>query len=129
MMGIIGIMQKIHQNSEYKNELFGFLASAFLFSMIFSVFMSKRNKRSIKLEKKHCILAVACGVCTFLMNFLNLRLSGLLPSQLFFPVVNGGAIILSSVVSVAVFREKITGIQLIGLIGGILSLIVLCLVK
>ena len=59
----------------------------------------------------------------------NLKLSGLLPSQLFFPVVNGSAIILSSVMSVLLFKEKLTKRQVVGLLGGIISLVAICLVK
>lgn len=129
IMGIIGIMQKIHQNSAYKNELFGFLASAFFVSILFSLYLAKRNKRSVKFRKKHYILAVVCGICTFTMNFLNLKLSGLLPSQLFFPTVNGGSIIITSLVSVIFFKEKLSRLQLFGLIGGIISLIMICLTK
>jgi len=63
------------------------------------------------------------------MNFLNLRLSGLLPSQLFFPLVNGSAIVLSSLMSVLLFKEHLSKKQTVGLVGGIASLIVMCFVK
>jgi multidrug transporter EmrE-like cation transporter len=83
----------------------------------------------LNFTKKHLAFALVCGICTFGMNFLNLKLSGLLPSQLFFPIVNGSAIILSSVMSVLLFKEKLTKKQIIGLCGGIVSLIAICLVK
>ncbi len=129
LMGIIGIMQKVHQNSSYKNELSGFLASAFFVSILFSLYLAKRNKRSVNFRKKHYLLALVCGICTFLMNFLNLKLSGLLPSQLFFPLVNGGAIVITSFVSFILFKEKLSRLQLIGLTGGIASLILICIIK
>jgi multidrug transporter EmrE-like cation transporter len=62
------------------------------------------------------------------MNFINLKLSGMLPSQLFFPLINGSAIVLSSLVSVLLFKEKLTRRQTIGLVGGIASLIAICLI-
>ena len=74
-------------------------------------------------------MAAVCGVCIFGMNFLNLRLSGLLPSQLFFPVVNGSAIVLSSLFSVLLFKERLTKKQIVGLLGGLLCLVAICLVK
>jgi len=82
----------------------------------------------IKFRKKHIIFAIVCGVCTYTMNFLNLRLSGLIPSQLFFPIVNGSAIVLSSLMAVVIFKEKLSKKQLIGLVGGIISLIMICIV-
>ncbi|MBP3703848.1 MAG: EamA family transporter [Lachnospiraceae bacterium] len=125
--GIIGIIQKIHQSSSHKNELMIFLAVAFLFSCIFSGVISKGGKSEFKFSKTEYTFAVICGVCTFLMNYINLKLSGLIPSQIFFPLVNGGAIILTSIVSVVIFKEKMNKQQLIGLIGGLVSLILICL--
>ena len=81
-----------------------------------------------KLGKGTLIIGLVCGACTFAMNFINLKLSGLLPSQLFFPLVNGSSIVLSSLVSLFLFKEKITLKQQIGLVGGILALIAICLV-
>ena len=64
-----------------------------------------------------CVIAIGlvCGVCTFAMNFINLKLSGLLPSQLFFPLVNGSAIVLSAIMSVVLFRERLTKRQTVPL--------------
>lgn len=62
------------------------------------------------------------------MNYINLKLSGVLPSQLFFPLVNGSTIILSSVMSVVVFKEHLSKKQAVGLIGGITSLVAICIV-
>ena len=128
LQGSIGVLQKIHQNSVYKSEINGLLFVSFVCSLIFS--RIKASKASVKLSfnKKMLFLAVVCGVCAYTMNFLNLRLSGLLPSQLFFPFVNGSAIVLSSVMSVVIFKEKISRRQMLGLCGGILSLVVICIV-
>lgn len=127
--GSIGVLQKIHQSSEHKNEIGGFLLVAFICSLIYSHIRAKKGFKELNFTKKNLIFALICGVCTFGMNVLNLRLSGLLPSQLFFPVINGSAIVLSSVMSVLLFKEKLTKRQNIGLIGGIISLIAICLVK
>jgi drug/metabolite transporter (DMT)-like permease len=127
--GSIGVLQKIHQSSVHKDETGAFLFVAFICSLLYSHIRAKKNFKELNFTKKHLAFALICGICTFGMNFLNLRLSGLLPSQLFFPVVNGSAIILSSVMSVLLFKEKLTKKQIIGLCGGILSLIAICLVK
>ena len=129
LQGSIGILQKIHQSSEHKDEIGGFLFVAFICSIVYSHFRAKKGFKALNFNRKLFIFAPICGLCTFLMNFLNLRLSGLLPSQIFFPVVNGSAIILSSVMSVIIFKEKLTKRQIMGLCGGILSLIFICLVN
>lgn len=129
MQGAIGVLQKVHQTSEYKSELSGFLFVAFTCSLLYSRIMAKRSFKELDFGKKHVIFAVVCGICTYLMNYLNLKLSGLLPTQLFFPLVNGSAIVLSSLSSVLIFKEKISRRQLVGLVGGIFALVAICLVK
>lgn len=127
--GSIGVLQKIHQSSAHKDEAGVFLFVAFICSLIYSHIRAKKSFKELNFTKKHFAFALICGMCTFGMNFLNLKLSGLLPSQLFFPIVNGSAIILSSVMSVLLFKEKLTKKQIIGLCGGIVSLIAICLIK
>ena len=121
-------LQKIHQNSQHKEETTGFLLIAFLCSLIYSWIMSRKDGASVKFKTKHIVFAVIYGICVYVMNVLNLKLSGIIPSQLFFPLVNGSAIVLSSLMSVLIFKERLSKIQTIGLVGGILSLIVLCIV-
>lgn len=125
--GMIGVLQKIHQSSEYKDEQFLFLASAFLFSFAFSAIMGAVQGGGLQLCGRQYLIAALCGVCGVIMNYLNLTLSGVIPSQIFFPLVNGGAMILISLVSVLVFREKLVKRQIIGLVGGIISLIAICI--
>ena len=127
--GSIGVLQKVHQMSPHKNELNGFLFVAFICSAVYCFVRSGKGGMDIKLDKKFYLLALICGLCTYTMNILNLRLSGLIPSQLFFPVINGSTIVLCSAISVLIFKEKLSKKQYIGLIGGILTLIGICLVK
>lgn len=127
-VGMIGILQKVHQTSIHKDELSSFLAISFFMSMTIAAIMRKKSNKSAKIDKTSLILAVVGGVCTFANNYINLKLSGILPSQLFFPLVNGSVIIMTSLISRFVFKEELTKRQTIGLIGGIASLILICLV-
>ena len=128
LQGSIGVLQKIHQNSVYKSEINGLLFVSFVCSLIFSRIKASKATVKFNFNKKMLFLSIVCGVCAYTMNFINLKLSGLLPSQLFFPFVNGSAIVLSSIMSVVIFKEKISRKQAVGLCGGILSLIVICIV-
>lgn len=125
LFGAIGVLQKIHQNSIHKDELFGFLTVAFFCSLVFAGVLAKKQKASLK--NGHIILALLCGVCTFSMNLINLKLSGMIPSQIFFPLVNGGSIVLSSIVSLFFFKETTNKKQIVGLVGGIVALICICI--
>ena len=127
LVGSIGIIQKIHQTSSHKSEISGFLFVSFFISLIISGLRVK-DKKNFKDQKNLIPLAMICGGCTFGMNYINLKLSGLLPSQLFFPLINGSAIILSSLMSMIVFKERLSKKQTVGLVGGIICLIAICLV-
>ena len=128
LIGTDGVIQKIHQKSAYKLEISGFLFVAFAFAVLFNIILNKGINTKEKLPKSIILFAVICGVCTFAMNFINLKLVGMLPSQLFFPLVNGSVIVLSSILAVVIFKERLTTRRAIGLIGGIASLIAICLV-
>lgn len=126
--GTIGVLQKIHQSSAHKKESAGFLLVAFICAIVFGLVRTKgRMDRSV-LCGKLCGIGIICGVCTFAMNYINLKLSGILPSQLFFPLINGSSIVLSSLLSVLAFKERLSSRQIIGFVGGMLSLIIICLV-
>ena len=127
--GTVGVLQKIHQTSSHKGEANALLFVAFTCSLIYNRIRAKKTFAELNFTKKHIIFALICGACAYTMNVLNLRLSGLLPSQLFFPLVNGSSIVLTSLISVLFFKERITKTQAVGLIGGILSLIAICIVK
>lgn len=127
--GFVGVLQKVHQTSQYKEEASGFLFIAFILAYVYNRLNVKGNVKDLRFPKKLIFFASICGLCTFSMNYLNLKLSGMLPSQLFFPLVNGGAMVLSQIMSAVIFKEIPTKKQLVGLIGGICSLIVICIAK
>lgn len=125
--GMLGVFQKVHQNSLHKDETGAFLLAAFVCSFVYSVLMSKKYGTKIKISGRICAFAAVGGICTFVNNYINLRLSGVLPSQIFFPIVNAGPMILSVIASVVLFKERITARQLVGIVGGIASLCCICL--
>ncbi len=127
--GLVGVLQKVHQSSDYKAEAGGFLFIAFIVGYIFNRLRVREKVKELNFEKKHILFAAICGVCTFAMNYLNLKLAGMLPSQLFFPLINGGSMVLNQIMAIVIFREIPTKKQAIGLLGGLCSLIAICLVK
>jgi len=135
--GLIGVMQKWHQSSDYKNELDGFLIIAFLFSFIYSVsgalivYLLKKKKNTLNslrqnLSPSFTALIILCGICAAANNKMNLYLSGVIDSAVFFPVVNGGGMILSAIASLIIFKEKFTLQKWLGIAVGIISVILIC---
>lgn len=132
----IGLFQKIHQASNYKLELKGFLTTAFIVvavvSLIISLIMGRKNAFSVilnqnkKINVKPIITMIIVGATTGVVHRLNLYLAGVIPSAIFFPVVNGGSIILCTIAAFIIFKEKLQKLQWIGLIVGIIALAFLC---
>ena len=146
-VGAIGVMQKWHQSSDYKGELNAFLVVAFVISFVYSGLMylvlrvkQKKNeptperaasatppsraRRAIALATGMMVLA---GICVAANNKLNLYLSGVIDSAIFFPLVNGGGLIITTVSAFLLFREKLSLRQWIGLATGIVAVLLLCL--
>ena len=131
--GMIGVMQKWHQNSDAKAELNAFLVIAFLVSFVYSAVswgvLHRRSGENIGRTFGSwlpVILLLGGGVCAAVNNKLNLYLSGVMESAVFFPVVNGGGLVLTTAAAVLFFRERLTRRQWIGLSLGILSVIFVC---
>ena len=138
--GAIGIMQKVHQSSEYRSELNAFLIIAFISSAIFcSIFASLLKRRECRLadakEKENkskkpfwLLLGImlVSGACGAVNNKFNLYLSGVMDSAVFFPIVNGGGLVLTTFAAVLLFREKLSKKQWVGVVFGIASVVFLC---
>ncbi len=130
--GLIGVLQKAHQMSEYAAETTGFVVVAFAFASVLSAVMyfltsAKEQGERIKVSPMIILLFVAAGICTGLNHQINLYLSGAMDSAVFFPLVNGGHLVLVTLLSITVFKEKLTLRQWIGLGVGCASLMCLCI--
>lgn len=135
--GGIGVMQKVHQKSEYRAELNAFLVIAFLVSAcictcLFFLLRCREKRTETEERTGHrriwLLLGVmlVSGVGVAVNNKFNLYLSGVMDSAVFFPIVNGGGLVLATLAAVLVFRERLTKRQWIGVVFGIASVIFLC---
>lgn len=135
-VGSVGILQQIHQTSDSKGELDCFLLIAFLISSAYAFvcyLVSGRNKTAPKPSyspKKSLLwLCVVTGLGVAAANIINLYLSGVMPSAVFFPVVNGGGLILSALAGIVLFHETFSAKKWVGLGIGTGAILLLCLEK
>ncbi len=136
--GLIGVMQKWHQSTDYRTELDAFLVIAFAFSCFYSaaaftVSLLKNKRKAAPgnaapslFHLLPILLMAMIGICTATNNKLNLFLSGVMESAVFFPLVNGGNLILTALAALLLFRERPTGKQWAGLLIGTLAVVFLC---
>lgn len=133
--GISAIIQKNHQSSVHSDEIYAFLVCCLFFSTVFTavayLLTSKVDKKkettvSINKEKlRRFILPLSLGVCVVALNYFNLMLSGKLPSVIHFPTYNVGSLLLVSVISFIIFKEKMKPIQKIGFSFGVISILII----
>ena len=133
--GAVGVMQKVHQNSVHKNELGMFLIIAFGVSAVFSFFLTayykgaKHEKVSVLAKgriRRLIVCSVTCGIGIALCNQINMYLSGAMDSIIFFPVVNGSSMILTTAAGILLWKERLTAKQWFGLLMGGTAIILLC---
>lgn len=133
----IGILQKTHQESDVKAELYSFLFIAFLFSLFFSLPFFIVGLRSQKREEQeqpfwkgiqpYWGILILCGLFIAANHMINLYLSGVLDSAVMFPVVNGGGLILSTLASLLIFKERLSARQWVGVAFGVAAVAMLCI--
>lgn len=138
--GGIGIMQKVHQSSGHRNELNAFLIIAFVSSAIlcaiFAALLKARENKGSNTNRKEdkskmqlwllLGIMIAGGACVAINNKFNLYLSGVMDSAVFFPIVNGGGLVLTTLSAVLLFKEKLSKKQWVGIVLGIASVVFLC---
>ena len=131
--GANAIFQKTHQYSDFADELQFFLVYSLFFSSLFTgivaLVIRKREENEPDLSKKQriikkLIVPLCLGVCVGLLNFLNLSLSGRLPSVILFPIYNIGSMLLSSLISALIYKDKPTKRQGIGFAIGIVAILI-----
>lgn len=124
--GMLGVMQKLHQNSEYSTERAGFLISAFAVSTLLSGIMTAAEAKKGIGEKPQntrllWIVPIASGLIFAFPHTVNLFLSGVLDAVVMFPLVNLCPMIMSMVSGMLLFQEKLTPRRWVGLCIGLLA--------
>ena len=110
-----------------------FLVVAFAVSAVYSavalpVCRAKHEQCSITLSprKAICWMALASGVTIAFANVINLYLSGVMESIVFFPTVNGANLLLMLLVSVLFLKERLSARKWLGFAVGCGAIALLC---
>ena len=127
-------MQKVHQSSAHKDELGIFLVIAFLFSAVYSFITARKaviggQKMTVMADgriKKLMIFSVVCGIGIALCNQINMYLAGVMEAVIFYPIVNGGSMLLTTLAGVLFWHEKLSRRQWLGLVMGGMAIFLLC---
>ena len=132
-VGSIGIVQKVQQTSAYAADASWFLIIALITAAVISLVMwlyetcgEHKEERKGVLSPKLIGMFLFIGFVIAFTNKVNLYLSGVMPSIIFFPLVNGGALILTMLAGFIIFKERLSGKQTVGMIFGFAAVALLC---
>lgn len=132
--GAVGVLQKVHQNSPEKGQLGMFLIVAFTVYTLFSAVMTVLHT-CVRGEKptawrehrtQSIVYVLMSGVGIGVCNQINTYLAGVMRAIVFFPLVNGVAILITLLIGLVFWKEKFSKKQWIGLAAGAFSVFLLC---
>lgn len=122
VIGITKREQQIRFNGECDNEfmiisLFG----AFLFLFIYGL-VSEREKLKTAV-KNGMLFGILAGSFNGASNFLSLVIYNFVPISIVSPVTTGGGLVLSFVVSSALYKERFSPRQIVSAVIGVIALV------
>ncbi len=132
--GMTGVVAKAHQEGANNGKMIVDEISFTVIScaltaiisgiMLIAVLLRSKESRAAAKTSLTCpaLLSMsAIGAATYTGNFLHLIAANNVPASVQFPLVSGGVIVLSAVVSAAIFREKLTKKEWISIAGAFVS--------
>ena len=128
--GGIGIMQTLAKPDEQIPFLQIAFALCALFNFAGQFFVQKKEPCSFSIRSRTGMMAIGSGLAMGAVNRINLYLAdpNVMETYIFFPIVNGGLIFLTTVAAMIFFKERLTRKQWIGLVLGIAVLTVIGIV-
>ena len=131
--GVIMSLVKLHQGAMPGTDvqafvLYGFSASVAASVVCFLFFHIKESKAEkpsygyMFTSPKYYLSAVGGGATTAVGNLLMLMAASLVPAAIQFPIMSGGTSIVSAILSIFIFKEKLTKKMALVLLIGIAAL-------
>ena len=84
--------------------------------------VSNSERPTIHKEALSYILLSGIAGCVYIR--LNIPLANLIPSAVFFPVSNGAMVILTTLAGGLLFKERLSGIQKVGIVLGLMAIFI-----
>ncbi|MBQ7378830.1 MAG: hypothetical protein IJW70_04010 [Clostridia bacterium] len=121
--GLVGVVQATHQASPHAHEIDGFLCLTFLFIVIMNLIpwlLAKRQSATpTRISPRMAWQSLLSGSFMGVVNTVNLFLVGVMPSIVFFPIANGGLLIMTMLAAVVFFKERLLAVQWLGILLGL----------
>jgi drug/metabolite transporter (DMT)-like permease len=127
--GLVGVVQAAHQASPHAHEIDGFLCLTFLFIVIMNLIpwliSRQQTSPSAPIPRRMMCQSLLSGAFMGVVNTVNLFLVGVMPSIVFFPIANGGLLIMTMLAAVVFFKERLRLVQWLGILLGLGAMCIL----
>lgn len=124
--GLCSTVQRIYQiksSGENKAEFMIFALLMIALSMLILIMITEKRISMPKI-KNGGIFAVACGLANGAVNLLTMVMAKY-PATIVYPTISAGGIVLTFLLSMLIFKEKLSRNQYIGFVTGIVAVVVL----
>ncbi len=125
--GICSTVQKVQQivcNGMYKNQ-FMIIALLIVVVVLVAFALKKERKLFVPTLKNGFWQYAVCGLANGLVNLFVILLSTRMDASVMFPIISAGGIILTAIIALTLYKEKLSKQQYTGLLLGIASIIFL----
>ena len=133
--GCISLIQKIYALETENVYSAPYLMYCYLFATLFSVIIcafsniGKTGDDRINLRRffnlPMCGIALLCGLSNGMMNYMVLLLATLMDGAIVYPAVQGGGPIITTIISMVIFKEKLTWKQAAAIVMGVAAIVLL----
>jgi multidrug transporter EmrE-like cation transporter len=130
--GGIGITQKIFGMQTFSIEKKSFVACSYAIAFLVAIVIylltcsQKKENNNFKFtSSKTYIFAIAVGVILAVFQWLNTYAISIMDGSFLFPLYSGGSIILSTLVGILFFKDKLTKSQKYSITLGIIAVIIM----
>lgn len=130
--GLISVNQKIYSKTAPNLQVFAFVAIAYISASLISAAilavmrLSNTQKKTV-LSPKMLISGASAGVIIGIFQCLNTYAASVIDGAVLYSTYNCATSMLSAAVGRLLFKEKLTNKQMIGVIVGIVSIMLLCI--
>ena len=122
------VLQKFFAESPVASENSAFVSWGYIFAFVFSlafylVNSSIKEKKTFKTSPRVFVYAAICGGLLAVYMYINTKALTFIPGTFFFPAYSGISTILSTMVGIILFKDKLSKKQFLGIAVGIIALV------
>ena len=128
--GSLAVCQQMFGKTVWHKEGASFVAWSYLLATVISFVIYfalklKQKRSGLKINNLALLYGLFIGIVLGLFQLLNTKAIGTIDAGLFFPVYNGGTLLLTTIMGVFLFKDRLRRKQIISIIVGIIGIVLI----